>query len=164
MLLGALLALASFRPLPAHAQSPAPGDLLRLDNRVQHARKARITSPSGWLVADGVRVGVEGIDYRNALSSSGGETPPSPGRIPWDDVVRLEVPSNHTLTGAIVATLVVGGIMGGAVYSAGQRGDDIGGGGVALLAIPVATSLGAVVGSQARSWHRIYRGRNTTAR
>ena len=60
-LLGAFLALASPCPLPARAESPAPNELMRLDDRLVRTTRVRITTPSGWLVAEGARGSVEGL-------------------------------------------------------------------------------------------------------
>jgi hypothetical protein len=163
VLLGVLLALAGMHPLPARAELPAPDQLLRLDDRLMRARRVRITTPSGSLVAGGVRASVEGLAYRNILSSTGGGASPIPSPIRWEDAVRIDVPSNHALAGMLVTGVVVGGIAGWGVYSAGQQGNDIGGGGIALLGVPVIAVLGAVVGAHMPSWHAVYRKRLTPA-
>jgi hypothetical protein len=156
-LLGAFLALTSPPPLPAHAEPPAPNALMRLDDRLMRARRVRITTPSGWLVAKGVRVSVEGLVCHDVLTTTGGEPLPLPRRIPWEDVLRVDVPSNHALGAALVSGLVVAGIAYAGLYAAGQQGNDIGGGGAVLYAIPVVTLVGAGVGALIPAWHPIHR-------
>ncbi len=159
-LLGAFLALVSPRPLPAHAESPAPNELTRLDDRLIRTSRVRITTPSGWLVAEGVRVSAEGLAYRNILETAG-ETRPIPGRIPWEETVRVDRPSNHALGAALVTGLVVGGLVGAATYSAGQRGEEGGPGG--MFAVPLVALLAGGVGALIPAWHPIYRKHRTPA-
>lgn len=121
------------------------------------ARRVRITTPSVSLVAEGVRVSVEGLAYGKVLSTTGGEALPVPSHIPWEEVIRVDLPSNHALAGGLITGLVVGGLAGWGVYSVGQQGNDIGGGGIALLGVPVIALLGAVVGAHMHSWHPVYR-------
>jgi hypothetical protein len=155
VLAGAFLALASPRPLPAHAESPDSSSLMRLDDRLLRTRRVRITTPSGWLVAGSVRVSAGGLEYRNVLATPGGEAPSIAGRVPWEEVIRVDVPSNHALGAALVTGLVVGGLAGAATYSAGQRGEE-GGPGV-MIAVPVAVLLATGVGALTPAWHPIYR-------
>jgi hypothetical protein len=157
LVLGALLALAGSRPPPARAEAPATHELMRLDDRLARTRRVRITTPSGWLVAEGVRVSIEGLTYRNVLLTTGGATLPASHRIPWEEVRRVDVPGNHALGAMLVTGAVTGGLAYGALYAAGQQGDDIGGGGAVLYAIPVLTLLAAGVGALIPSWHPIYR-------
>ncbi len=121
------------------------------------ARRVRITTPSVSLVAEGVRVSVEGLAYGKVLSTTGGEALPVPSHIPWEEVIRVDLPSNHALAGGLITGLVVGGLAGWGVYSVGQQGNDIGGGGIALLGVPVIALLGVVVGAHMHSWHPVYR-------
>ena len=53
--LGVFLALVGLHPLPAHAEAPAPHEVMRLDDRLLRTTRVRITTPSGWLVAEGAR-------------------------------------------------------------------------------------------------------------
>jgi hypothetical protein len=73
IMLGALLALASPHQSPALADSPAPKQLSRLDDRLMRARKVRITTRTSVIVADDVRVSAEGLAYRTILTASGSE-------------------------------------------------------------------------------------------
>jgi hypothetical protein len=159
----AILALASSSPPPALGQLRAPDVFMRLDDRLLRARRVRITTPSGGVVAEGVRVSVEGLAYRNLLGTTGVDTLPIPGRIPWDAVVRVDVPSNHALAAGLGTGVILAGIAGAGVYSAGQQGTDIGGGGILLLAVPVVAALAAGVGALMPSWHPIYRNRHAPA-
>jgi len=161
--MGAVLVLASLRPMSAHAESPTSQELLRLDDRMMRARRVRITTPSGSFVAEGVRVSIEGLAYRNVLTTTGGEAPSIPRRIPWDAVIRVDVPSNHALAAGLGTGVILAGIAGASVYSAGQQGNDIGGGGIILLAVPVVAALAAGVGALTPSWHPIYRNRHASA-
>jgi hypothetical protein len=135
---------------------------MRLDDRLMRARRVRITTPSGWLVAEGVRVSVEGLAYRRVLSAPGGDTLPIPSRIPWEEAMRVDVPSNHALGAALVTGLIVG--VGGlaATYSAGQRGEE--GGPGAMVAVPVAVLLAAGLGALIPAWHPVFRKSRTPAR
>ena len=85
----------------------------------------------------------------------------SPGRIPWDAVVRVDVPSNHAFPAALVTGLVVGVVTGAATYAAGQRGDE--GGPGSMFLIPIATIVAAGVGALIPAWHLIYRATRTSA-
>ena len=154
-LLGAFLALASPHPLPAHAESPAPNELMRLDDRLMRTTRVRIKTPSGWLVAEGARVSVEGVAYRNILATAAGEARPIPGCIPWEETVQVDKPSNHALGAALVTGLVLGAVAGAATYSAGQRGEE-GGPGV-MFAVPIVALLAGGVGALISTWHPIYR-------
>jgi hypothetical protein len=91
------------------------------------------------------------------LPATGGDTSPVSRRVPWEEVRRIDVPSNHALGAMLVTGVVTGGLAYGAVYAAGQQGNDIGGGGAVLYAIPVLTLLAAGVGALIPSWHPIYR-------
>lgn len=151
------MALAIAHPLPAHAESPAPNELMRLDDHLMRTTRVRITTPSGWLEAGGTRVSVEGLAYRNILATSGGVARPSPGCIPWGEAVRVDRPSNHALGAALVTGLVVGGLAGAATYAAAQRGEE--GGPGPMIVVPGAVLLAAGVGAVSRTWHPIYRKR-----
>ena len=155
-LLGALLALASLDPLPAHADAPSPNTLMRLDDRLMRTTRVRITTPSGRLIVEGARVSVEGLAYRNILATFGGEARPVPGCILWEETVRVDRPSNHALGAALVTGLVLGAVAGAATYSAGQRGEEGGPGG--MFAVPLVALMAGGVGALISTWHPIYRG------
>jgi hypothetical protein len=159
VLLGALLALASLHPLPARAEAPSSAVVERLDDRLGHGRRVRITTPTGKLVAEGVWVNADGITYRKVLSTIDGQTLPTSNHFPWEDVARVDVPSNHALAGFLITGAVVGGVVGWGVYSSGRQGNDIGGAGIGLLGVPVIAVLGGVVGSRMPSWHAVWRRR-----
>ena len=119
--------------------------------------RVRVTTLSDTIVAEGARADAEGLSYRSIRGSTGIGTPPGPGRIPWDAVVRVDKPSNHALPAALVTGLVVGVIAGAATYAAGERGEE-GGPGVMFL-VPLSTVLAAGVGALIPAWHPIYRSR-----
>jgi hypothetical protein len=134
---------------------------MRLDDRLVRTTRVRITTPSGWLVAEGARVSVEGLAYHNILATAGGKARPIPGCIPWEETVRVDRPSNHALGAALITGLVVGAVAGAGTYYAGQRGEEGGPGG--MIAVPVAVLLAAGVGALTPAWHPIYRRRHVPA-
>ncbi len=162
-LLGVLLALASPRPFPAHAASPAPSVLMRLDDRLLQTSRVRITTPSGWLVAEGARVSVEGLAYHNILATAGGGARPIPGCIPWEETVRVDRPSNHALGAVLVSGLVMGIFAGLATRSEMEQGNDFAGLMPLLVAVPVV-GLATGVGALTPAWHPIYRKPHAPAR
>jgi hypothetical protein len=157
---GATLALA-LSAHPLHAVPPNPKTLSRLDNRLMRTSRARITTHSGWIVGEGPRAGIEGLTYRKVHATSVSETLPSPGRIPWQETARVDVPSNHALPAALVTGLVVGGLAGVGTYAASQRGEEGGPGG--MFVVPIAVLLAAGVGALIPAWHPIYRAPHTSA-
>jgi hypothetical protein len=161
LVLGALLTLACAYPIPAHAVPPAPDRLVKLDDRLLKTSRARITTLSVVIVAEGVRVSAEGLAYHDIHRAKGDTRPPAPGRIPWDAVVRVDVPSNHALPAALWTGLVVGIVTGAATYAAGQRGEE--GGPGSMFLIPIATIVAAGVGALIPAWHPIYRAPHTSA-
>ena len=159
----ALAALATPPPPPAHAQSPTHDQLLRLDDRLKHARRVRVTTLSSVMVVGDVRVGVEGFAYRNILSSTGEEPLPAPGIVPWDAAVRVDVRRNRALRTAVISGLAVVVLAaGGAAASAGQDAGP--GGGVIIYALPPVVLLGAGVGALIHVWSPVYRNRNLAER
>ena len=160
-MLGAFLALACPYAIPAHAEAPTPDQLIRLDDRVMRTSRVRITMLSGAVVAEGVRVSADGLAYRDILQPTGGGTPPIPARIPWDAVVRVDVPGNHWFRAALGTALVVGITAGVAHYAAGKRGEEGGPGGI--IVVPPAILLAAGVGALIPAWHPIYRTRRASA-
>ena len=114
--------------------------------------KVRITTPSGRLVAGGVRASVEGLDYHSILAADRGEARPTPGRIPWEETVRVDKPSNHAVTGAIVSGVILG--LAYWAIAADDSGNDPGAGTIVLGIVPV---LGIGIGALIPAWHPIYR-------
>jgi len=161
-LLGALLALTSPHPRMARAESPAPNELMRLDDRLLRPSRVRITTPSGRFVAEGARASMQGLAYRNILATVGGETRPTPGCIPWEETVRVDKPSNHALGAALITGLILGAATGAATYAAGQRGEE--GGPGSMIIVPFAVLLAGGVGALSSAWHPIYRRDHARAR
>jgi hypothetical protein len=163
LVLVALAALATPPPPPAHAESPPPDELLRLNDRLIRARGVRVTTLSRVMVVGEARVGVEGLGYRNILSSTGEGPLTAPGIVPWDAAVRVDVRGNRALRTAVIGGLAVVVLAAGAV--ALTAGQDAGpGGGVIIYALPPVVLLGAGVGALIHGWSPVYRNRNLAAR
>ena len=62
----------------------------------------------------------------------------------------------------VVILLWRSGAVGAALYAA--RGQDIGGGGVIVYAVPLGVGLAAGVGALLPAWHRVYHSRRASAR
>ena len=135
--------------------TPSSHDLARLDYRMARTSRVRITTPSNRFVAEGARASVEGITFRSIHGASAGEAPPIPAPIPWEQTLRVDVPSNHALGAALYTGLAVAVIAGAGTYAAGQRGEEGGPGG--MIAVPVAVVLAAGVGALIPAWNAVYR-------
>ena len=159
LLFGACLLLVGLRPLPAHAGSPTPSELMRLDDRLLRTSRVRITTPSGKLLAGHARVSAEGIAAQNILTTGGDEERPVPDLVPWEQVLRVDRPSNRALGAALVTGVVLYAALGVATYAAEQRGEEAGGGG-GMVILPVGVLLAAGVGALMPTWHPIYRNRD----
>ena len=157
--LAALVALACHVPNPAHAEPPAPRELLRLDDRLMRTSRVRVTLLSETVVAEGARADTQGLAYRSIREPLGAGLPPGPDRIPWDSVLRIDKPSNHALPAALVTGVVLGVIAGAATYAASEAGKE-GGPGV-MFVVPLATIVAAGVGALIPAWHPIYRKRRS---
>ena len=156
--LGAWLALAYLDPIAAHAHSPAPDQIQRMNDILIRSRMVRIATPTSVIVVDGVRADAEGIAYQNILSTTRGEPLSAPGRIPWDAAVRVDRRGNAALKTAVVSGLALVALTAAAVaVGASQGGADGPGGGVIGYAIPPVVVLGAVVGAFIPAWHTVYR-------
>ena len=164
LLFGALVAFASPLSPPAHAESPTPDAILRLDDRLSHAHTVRITTLFSVMVVSDVRVGIEGLGYNNILSSTGKEPLTAAGTVPWDAIVRVDVRGNRALRTAVISGLAVVVLAASAVAS--QAGQDVGGpgGGVIIYALPPVVLLGAGVGALIHGWSPVYRNRHLAAR
>ena len=151
------LVVVSFLPPISHAQHGAPSShaLMRLDDRMVRTSRVRITTPSDRFVAEGARASLEGITFHGVRGTSGSEAPHIPGSIPWEQTLRVDVPSNHALPAALYTGLIVVAIAGVGTYAAGQRGEE--GGPGAVVAVPVAVLLAAGVGALIPAWHPVYR-------
>ena len=161
LLLGALVALASPLPPPAHAGSPTPDQILRLDDRLSHAHTVRITTLFSVMVVSDVRVGIEGLGYNNILSSTGKEPLTAAGTVPWDAIVRVDVRGNRALRTAVISGLAVV-VLAAAVAS--QAGQEVGGPGGGVIILPPVVLLGAGVGALIHGWSPVYRNRHLAAR
>jgi hypothetical protein len=141
--------------LAQQAEPRPPRDLAKLDYRLARTSRVRITTPSDRFVAEGARAGVEGITFRRIHGTSAGDAPLNPTPIPWEQTLRVDVPSNHALGAALYTGLVVAVIAGAGTYAAGQRGEEGGPGG--MIAVPVAVVLAAGVGALIPAWNPVYR-------
>lgn len=143
----------------AGAQAPDADRLIAMDDRLVHANRTRVTTAAGWAVLRGTRADVEGLSYLSLQNSSPGNVLPSAGRLGWQEITRVDVPVNHGLRYGLITGLVLTAITVPPLIAASSSGNDIGGGGIILAAIPLGALIATGIGAARPAWHRIHPSR-----
>ena len=145
---------------------PATLDALRAD--LTQAKIVRVTSASGTQMLRDVRLDSLGIASARWGAGAGARPalftpqdampPPAPRPISWSDISRIETGSTNVPIAALKG-LVVGGLLGYAVWATIPTGED-GGQGPAgvIIGVPALAglALGAWLGSERYHWSAVY--------
>lgn len=157
------LALLVVLSSPAHAEAPGPDALLRLDDRLVRARNVRVTLSAGYAITtQTARADVQGLSFEGARaysSRTSGATPSDPDRVGWNDITRIDVSVNHGLRTGLITGLVLTGLCAAALVPAAVQGEEIGMGGLIILAIPLGVATGTLIGAAHPGWQRVHPAR-----
>jgi hypothetical protein len=149
--------LALLAPVQVSAATPAQDSatIARLARQVETSR-LRISGTSGQVEALRATIATDGVHYDSLAGSD-----PTTIVVPWSDIHRLE----RQGSGAVRGALIGGGISVFLALASIATNDCPGpaeqvcGLAVAanLLAIPVGTGIGALIGSRFQRWKTVYR-------
>jgi hypothetical protein len=140
----------------AATATPDAALVAAINRKTLGAPAIRLTTQAGRIQPGDLMATTAGVEFM--VRDSAGA--PGPTLVPWASVTRIEVRSGHTTGGTLVGMLVGFGASLGLV-SSWVRGNDVNlsiesGLGIIAAGTVVGGFVGGVVGSQWKSWARIY--------